>query len=159
MRKIEFRDDVTDDFEDTFQLKCFHTNFKITKSDMYMLENIDGIETLIPVSQYRTYYSVGELFDEAEVEEEIELSLTDSYNYELINSIHDKDLREEVKKTRKEMTSFKYWSISVLPNGKVHSFGEDCPDSFESHGAVREEILKCNGLILESQNGNELYGE
>ena len=110
-----------------------HTNFSISFPVMNLLQKTDGVEGLDVFSRYRARIAFGQLFDDYEVRNKIEMSLcsppvTPSVPIQL--KTHLQAIKDEMK------TKYKYWFIAVTEKDEIKLFGDD------SKQKVEEKILE-----------------
>lgn len=119
-----------------FNIWILHTNFSLTKGNLFDLDNIEGIEAIQQISRYRLLITFGLMFDEDWVKKNVEQILkasmqeicehcgsvsnnnidVDSKEIELSD-----DLKNEVDLIKSQLSSFPSWAIYVMPNGVINS--------------------------------------
>lgn len=144
-----------------FNFWLAHTNFKIDNEAKELLDNIDGIEALVIISQYRFMVARAELFDWRDVRVSIERALCGNYTVDSqLEEIDDQTVSVEVNELVNNLKySYKYWAIYIFPNGSYEfSCGnQEDVDSFnQSLLTFRQAHKLSGGILLESEAVNEV---
>lgn len=136
----------------SFNLWILHSNFKLSKSDVKTICNVDGIEAVTVFSRYRLRILIGELFDSDTVMRNVEESLGCEINYSKDIELTDEliDRIELVKETLKG----DHFLIYALPNGQLKSFSsKELGKEFANHIDVFEKTYDAvGGYLLISPN-------
>ena len=129
-----------------------YTNFDITNKIADTIENVAGIEALNIIGRYTFFIGVAVLFDIKEVRRDIEQSLCEYTEEEILS---DKELVKTVNLVKKQLQSVDYWSILVGPGGEVEYISSDKLDKSYLDGLNELMILKnkIGGIILRGTNG------
>lgn len=91
-----------------------YTNFQISIKDFHELDNsIEGIESLVVISPLRFIVSVGKMFDENVIKEQVEKILCS------IPFKFDTQLRLTIDKIQTSLNKYKQWIIYILPCGNI----------------------------------------
>jgi len=106
-----------------FKMWMAHTNFTINAKIAATIKSVPGIEVLNIMTRYRFIIGVGELFNIRDVRVAIEKSL--KCNNEEMGMIHNQSIKDEVKKLKDELGSYKNWAIYVFPNGQIDFATDD----------------------------------
>ena len=96
-----------------------YTNFDITNKIADTIENVAGIEALNIIGRYTFFIGVAVLFDIKEVRRDIEESLCEYTEEEILS---DKELVKTVNLVKKQLQSVDYWSIQVGPGERLSIF-------------------------------------
>tara|TARA_Y100000401_G_scaffold116541_1_gene122572 strand:+ start:1287 stop:1928 length:642 start_codon:yes stop_codon:yes gene_type:complete len=129
------------------------TNFSITNSINQILKNdIEGIEALKILGRYTFFIGVAGLFDFKDVRKDIERTLCDYTEKEVLSN---EETQATVELVKNQLIKNKYWSILVSPTGKVDYVVSDQLD--ESYLNGLNELLELKqsigGIILRGDHG------
>lgn len=130
-----------------------YTNFGITQNIAKILNiEIEGIECLKILGKYSFFMGVGKLFDITDVRQKIETTLCAYTEKEILS---DEDTQTTVDLVKEQLSTKKYWSMLVSPEGKVEYVVSDDMDKVYLDGLNSLLELKQNigGIILRGQNG------
>lgn len=130
-----------------------YTNFGITQNIAKILNTeIEGIECLKILGKYSFFMGVGKLFDITDVRQKIETTLCAYTEKEILS---DEDTQTTVDLVKEQLSTKKYWSMLVSPEGKVEYVVSDDMDKVYLDGLNSLLELKQNigGIILRGQNG------
>lgn len=130
-----------------------YTNFGITQNIAKILNTeIEGIECLKILGKYSFFMGVGKLFDITDVRQKIETTLCAYTEKEILS---DEDTQTTVDLVKEQLSTKKYWSMLVSPEGKVEYVVSDDMDKVYLDGLNGLLELKQNigGIILRGQNG------
>ena len=130
-----------------------YTNFGITQNIAKILNTeIEGIECLKILGKYSFFMGVGKLFDITDVRQKIETTLCAYTEKEILS---DEDTQTTVDLVKEQLSTKKYWSMLVSPEGKVEYVVADDMDKVYLDGLNSLLELKQNigGIILRGQNG------
>mgnify|MGYP003112104129 CR=1 FL=1 len=127
------------------------TNFDITTKVKNKLKKIDGVEALRILGRYTFFLGVPITFDFKSVRKDIETTICDYTEQEII----DDEMQVTVDLVKKQITSKKYWSILVTPNGKVDYIVSNDLDKKYLDGLNELLELKklLGGIILRGDDG------
>lgn len=136
-----------------FNLWIMDTNFKITKRILLSIQEISGVECILPITQYKCIIGFGKLFESAQVKTRIEYLLCGKHSeLMMIETIQDHDLQLRVKEIYNGIKNNNYWFIFVIPNGEIIEFSSDSELPFmKSLAEVKESAKYNHGLLI---NGN-----
>ena len=130
-----------------------YTNFGITKNIANILDTqVDGVEALKILGKYSFFIGVGKLFDITDVRQNIESALCAYTEQEILSN---EDTQATVDLVKEQLSTNKYWSMLVSPEGKVEYVVSDNMDKVYLDGLNNLMELKQNigGIILRGQNG------
>ena len=130
-----------------------YTNFGITKNIANILDTqVDGVEALKILGKYSFFIGVGKLFDITDVRQNIESALCAYTEQEILSN---EDTHATVDLVKEQLSTNKYWSMLVSPEGKVEYVVSDNMDKVYLDGLNNLMELKQNigGIILRGQNG------
>jgi hypothetical protein len=130
-----------------------HTNFDITSSIKDILVyGIDGIEALKILGRYSFFIGVPRLFDFKDVRINIEKKLCIYTEQEVLS---DEQTQATVDMVKEQLKTKKYWSILVVPTGKVDYVVSDNLDKDYLDGLNELLELKqlLGGIILRGDHG------
>ena len=130
-----------------------YTNFGITKNIANILDTqVDGVEALKILGKYSFFIGVGKLFDITDVRQNIESALCAYTEQEILSN---EDTQATVDLVKEQLSTNKYWSMLVFPEGKVEYVVSDNMDKVYLDGLNNLMELKQNigGIILRGQNG------
>lgn len=127
------------------------TNFDITKSIKNTLKLMEGIEALRILGRYTFFIGIPITFDFKNVRINIEKTICDYTEQEIL----DDELQITVDLVKKQITSKKYWSIFVSPNGNVDYIVSNDLDKKYLDGLNELLELKklLGGIILRGDDG------
>lgn len=119
-----------------FDFWILHSNIEFNQEDLKVLKEIDGVETVNPMTRYRMKigFPKSGLFDVSSVKIEIEKSLKERYELaktEETNIIpFEKSFSDEIViKVNDKISELKgksgHWLLYVLPNGKMEVYESD----------------------------------
>jgi len=124
-----------------FDFWWLFSNFSITSEILNMIEAVPGVEIIDKycLTRYRMKigFPISGLFDSAKVKANIQ-AIIDNIDAE-VDTIKDDELAnflpqeiiEEVGVVRNQIREYNYWSIAVLPNGRIsHVEDNDLSDNF-----------------------------
>lgn len=125
-----------------FDLWVGHANFDLTRSTLEVIENVEGVEILVPFSRYRFLIGFGKLFKSSEVKVNIRKALGIT-NHELQDI-----LKNKVDLIREQIVA-PYWGIFLLPNGKIDYIQRSENDEvFQNQIALYEQVKEYVGGYL-----------
>ena len=130
-----------------------YTNFGVTKNIADILDTkIDGIEALKILGKYSFFIGIGKLFEISDVRQKIETTLCAYTEKEILS---DENTQITVDLVKEQLSTKKYWSMLVSPEGKVEYVVSDDMDKMYLDGLNSLLELKQNigGIILRGQNG------
>lgn len=129
-----------------------HTNFDLTVNIAEIIEKIEGVEALKIMGRYSFFIGVARLFNIKHVRKEIENSIC---NYTEEEILSDVDLRQTVDLVKQQLQSVDYWSILVSPDGEVEYIASDKMDKTYLDGLNKLTVIKNKkgGIILRGTNG------
>lgn len=140
-------------FKPTSRWDCWlgTTNFDITRSIKNELKMIEGVEALRILGRYTFFIGVPITFDFKDVRMNIEKTICDYTEQEIL----DEELQVTVELVKKQITSKKYWSIFVSPNGNVDYIVSNDLDKKYLDGLNELLELKklLGGIILRGDDG------
>lgn len=127
------------------------TNFDITTNIKKKLKKIQGIEALRILGRYTFFLGIPITFDFKDVRKDIEKTICDYTEQEILNE----EMQITVDLVKKQITSKKYWSILVTPNGKVDYIVSNDLDKKYLDGLNELLELKklLGGIILRGDDG------
>ena len=104
-----------------------YTNFGITKNIANILDTqVDGVEALKILGKYSFFIGVGKLFDITDVRQNIESALCAYTEQEILSN---EDTQATVDLVKEQLSTNKYWSMLVSPEGKVEYVVSDNMDT------------------------------
>ena len=131
-------------------------NFDITHGIINKIKKVSGVEILIVLTRYRFIVAIGSIFDESEVQQNIEIEVLDKdINTIVLSKIENKRIKHklirDVDDIKKES---KYWVMYVFPNGMIHKFGSEeiCDELVENLELCHELKELSGGIILNSHS-------
>ena len=129
-----------------------YTNFGITNSIKKIIEELDGVEALKILGKYTFFIGVAKLFNSYRVKKKIETCLC-SYTEQEILSNEDTQLTVDLIK--EQLSTKKYWSMLVSPEGKIEYVVSDAMDKVYLDGLnnLVEMKKQGGGIILRGHNG------
>ena len=130
-----------------------YTNFGVTKNIAKVLDTeIEGIECLKILGKYSFFVGVGKLFDITDVRQTIETALCAYTEKEILS---DEDTQTTVDLVKEQLSTKKYWSMLVSPEGKVEYVVSDNMDKvyLDVLNSLLELKQSIGGIILRGQNG------
>lgn len=118
-----------------FDFWILHSNVEFTPEDKEIIKEIDGVETVNPMTRYRIKigFPKSGLFDTAEVKMEVEKSLKERYEIskkpdDLVpfeQSFSDDVVVRVNDKIAELKGNTGHWLLYVLPNGKMEVYESD----------------------------------
>lgn len=119
--------DGTQESERLFNVWVGHTNFNLTDQHYSLIEPVQGVEALQPISRYRFQVAVGFAFDENKVKTSISEALVGSLRKDMLDLLHIYGLQNEklTKKISQKLESQialikdRYWISLALPGGQI----------------------------------------
>lgn len=94
-----------------------HCNFDITRNIMKTIEEVEGVEILRVWTRYRFWIGFGNLFDDIEIQKNIE---------EAISPTKKKPKNVSINALSKVLNKkYKNWIIYSLKNGEIKTFGSE----------------------------------
>ena len=140
-------------FKPTNRWDCWigTTNFDITSSINKRLKKTEGIEALRILGRYTFFIGIPITFNFKDVRKNIEKTICDYTEQEIL----DEEMKVTVDLVKKQITSKKYWSILVTPNGKVDYIVSNDLDKKYLDGLNELLELKklLGGIILRGDDG------
>ena len=130
-----------------------HTNFDITTSIKdTLLRDIDGIEALKILGRYSFFIGIPRLFSFKDVRISIEKKLCIYTEQEVLS---DEQTQATVDMVKEQLKTKRYWSILVVPTGKVDYVVSDDLDKAYLDGLNELLELKqlLGGIILRGDHG------
>lgn len=138
-----------------FNMWVGHTNFDI--SDVLdIIEDVDGVEMLEPITRYRFLVSIGKCFPGNHVMNQIGVAL--NVCVDPLDEIEDEDRKQAVKLLRDKASKSKYWAIYVFPNGVTDSIASNVPEQlflakFDMYNRCQEAV---GGHLLSYKDDEEI---
>lgn len=109
-----------------------HFNYGISKPLLKILSSIDGVSTISPIDTYSLQIAIGMLFDQKEVQSNINSQFR---NFIKTMSSIEADLK-------KEQESIKPKSIGIrMPNGNIHKIENPTDIEVEMYRLLQSEIV------------------
>lgn len=129
-----------------------HTNFRLTKAIVAMLVNVDGISALKVLDRYSFCIGVGKMFKFKHVASEINRILCSVPEKDLIEDLPE-NIKDQINKLKKEISSNKYWCIFVDLDNNIHHHKTDSIEDFKSNLNSLERIKKnFGGYLLKNED-------
>ena len=128
--------DGSDESNKLFNIWIGHTNFDLTPQHYTIMEYVEGVEALQPISRYRFQLAIGFQFDETEVRMRVEEALIGSLKtdlievlsvYQLANPTLTKKLSQILEGAIAGIKN-KTWVSFMPPNGEVKLLVSDKVD-------------------------------
>ncbi len=143
------------------QFDCWigHTNFDITPEIGESIERVPGVEALVFLTRYRFFLGVGKLFKFRDVRVSIEQMFQNDAEEEVVTHQMDTKTELDVQKIKKEISTNKYWSIFVFPNGHIDFVSTDGENEqeiltfYEKTNLFKEATEACGGMLLGNDFG------
>jgi hypothetical protein len=122
-----------------------HTNFNITQEIVGIINEANGVESLVIMGRYTFCIGIAKLFESADVKAEIEEKLKrDSIDKSFIED--EKEITDKINNIQENP----YWSILIKDTGEI-----DYAVSQEDNEDYRNEIKKLE--ILKEKNGGQIF--
>lgn len=133
-----------------FNLWIMDTKFKITYEIIGIINQIDGVEIIKPITQYKLVIGFGALFDTATVKVAIENKLTGKHkNFLLINEIPDEETRNNANQLYNKISKYAYWYMYIFPNGNIEDYCTSDEKDYKKKLKEITEVSKLsNGILI-----------
>lgn len=122
-----------------------HTNFNITQEIVEIINEANGVESLVVMGRYTFCIGIARLFDSSDVKGEIEYKLKEDIT-KIISDSEEQDIFNKLTVIQNNP----YWSILIKESGEI-----DYAISEEDNEDYRNEIKKLE--ILKEKNGGEIF--
>lgn len=122
-----------------YKLWVGHCNFNITDSIKEKIESVEGVEILRVWTRYRFWLGIANLFDDFEVQNNIEKILIDDKK--------DKNKNVALKALIKVLKNkYKFWVIFLEKNGELKTVGSENIDDIQIQTELNKNlsILACS---------------
>lgn len=154
---------LTSDF---FDFWILHTNFSITIDILEVISNIDGVESLEPLTPYRMRigFPKSGLFNIKSIRLKIEQTIRDLdisinlYNDNIIKQLFNENICKTISKVRDNLyANSKHWLIYILPNGKTEiiNSNEENKRFLQQLAICKTSLQLIGGHILSSNDYNK----
>lgn len=123
------------------------SNFKLTKSELYSVSLVEGVEGIQVVSNYRFIILIGEMFD-------VDIVKNSIYNLlcttEPVQTETEISISKEQSKLVTEAKKYKYWLGYFFPNGNMSIvFSNELTEEYKkSENLMLEAYTLCGGVLI-----------
>lgn len=125
------------EYQNSYKLLTAHTNFEITKRDLNILNEMEGVEGLQPLGRYRFNIVVGYCFDLEEIKRKVEKEFIHTcadlfYAYTVITKNNNPEIESSTIKKLDAAVSLldkTFYAIFVYPNESMRILQVDKLDA------------------------------
>ncbi len=131
-----------------------HTNFDITEDIIFGLNEIPGVEVLMPITRYSFrvgFKTKARLFNLDDIKTDIEILC--KTKDDVMSGFTPKQ-RELIREEKKIVESSPYWLIFIFPNGHIYSVASEIysKEYVKKQKVLKDAQEKIGGTLLESSH-------